>query len=53
MKEHRKAQYRDGAGVFVAFCKDCGKEGLQLMLEPNCPGKIEDKNLTRNEANAK
>lgn len=47
--EHAKS-YRDendGSRVRVAFCSICGKEGLQLITEPNCPGEFVD-NLSSN-----
>lgn len=42
--EHAKS-YRDendGSRVRVVFCSVCGKEGLQLAQEPNCPGEFVD-----------
>ena len=52
MRDHRLKQYNDGA-VGVVFCSVCGKEGLQLILEPDCPGKIVSNDLTAKEIEAK
>ena len=42
MRQHITSFYsQEAMGVKTIFCKKCGKEGLQLVLEPDCPGEIE------------
>lgn len=38
--QHKQGQYRDGY-IIIRFCPACGAEGLELVLNPHCPG---DKN---------
>lgn len=38
---HETAYYSEGdSHIKIEFCRICGKEGLQLALEPECPGEI-------------
>ena len=40
--KHHLAYYNDNAHVSIAFCRVCGKEGLQLITEPACSGNVDD-----------
>lgn len=45
--EHAKS-YRDendGSRVRLVFCSVCGKEGIELVKDPNCPGEFVDNDL--------
>lgn len=48
---HSIGYYSQGdSRVRIQFCRKCSKEGLQLALEPDCPGeipKINDQSLDK------
>ena len=48
MRQHITSFYsQEAMGVKTIFCKKCGKEGLQLVLEPDCPGEVEEKKIDK------
>ena len=50
---HKLDNYRDDERLKVVYCNVCGKEGLKLILEPECAGVYEDRDLTKTETEAK